>query len=258
VAGRFIPLPAPAGSGGFHVPLHIPGLEKIGGDLCWLFWAAAVLIFLVQAAWRVSQTQGGDTSWPQPAAAATGRALTGSVPPRDLILDRAQVSDKARKTTCLLEVLARRDGALGPAALRAVVADTFLRVQQCWEARDHGPVRERLGPGILAKHEDLLRQMRQGHEINRIEGLRVEALDFVHLYCPEDRNGLEVTALITFEATVYFVDDRYGTYTRGSRSPGRYQEFWVFRRHGEGWRLDAIERTHESSRLRSANYVAGL
>jgi predicted lipid-binding transport protein (Tim44 family) len=180
------------------------------------------------------------------------------VPPRDLILDRAEVSAKAQKTTCLLEVLARRDGALNPEALRAFITDTFLRVQRCWAARDYGPLRELLGPRLLAKHEGLLRQMRQGHEVHRIEGLRVEALDFVHLYCPEDPDGRQVAALITFEAAAYLVDDRDGRYTRGRRTPALFQEFWVFRRHGEGWRLDAIERTHESSRLRGANYVAGL
>jgi hypothetical protein len=100
--------------------------------------------------------------------------------------------------------------------------------------------------------------MRQAHEINRMKGLRLEAVDFVHLFCPLDPDDQEVAALITFEATAYFVNDRNGNYTRGPRSPRRYQEFWVFRRQGERWLLDAIEPTHESDRLRAANNVACL
>jgi hypothetical protein len=54
------------------------------------------------------------------------------------------------------------------------------------------------------------------------------------------------------------VDDRDGTLTRGSRSPGLFQEFWVFRRQGERWLLDAIERPHDSDLLWVANHAAGL
>jgi hypothetical protein len=72
---------------------------------------------------------------------------------------------------------------------------------------------------------------------------------------PQPRAG---AALITFEATVYFVNDHDGARTRGARSPGLFQEFWVFRRQGERWLLDAIERTHDSGLLQVANHVAGL
>jgi hypothetical protein len=119
-------------------------------------------------------------------------------------------------------------------------------------------VTELLCNEILAKHQELLQQMRMEGEINRIEGLRVEAVDFVHLFGPEDPDEQEVAALITFEATVYFVRDSDGVHTRGSRVPGLFQEFWVFRRQGERWLLDAIERTHSSDLLRAANHVAGL
>jgi hypothetical protein len=158
----------------------------------------------------------------------------------------------------LLEFQAHHDGRLDPVSLRALVSDTFSLVQQCWVARDYGPVRDLLCPDILAEHEELLRQMREGREINRIEGLRLEALDFVHLFCPRDPLACKVAALITFEAIVYFVDARNSAHTRGARSPGLFQEFWVFRLQGERWRLAAIERTHNSNLLRAANHVAGL
>jgi hypothetical protein len=251
-------MPGPPAGGGFHVPLHVPGLENIGGGLCGLVVAVAVLIVVGQIGWRVGQALGGGKDRPQPATAAPGRAPGRPVPPRDLILDRFEINAKAQKTTHLLEALARRDGALKPEALRAFITDTFLRVQQAWEGRDYGPVSERLGPGILAEHEGLLRQMRQGHEINRIEGLRVEAVDLVHLSYPADPDGREVAALITFEAAVYFVDDRDGSLTRWPRLPALFQEFWVFRRRGECWRLEAIKRTHDAGLLRAGNHVAGL
>ena len=37
-----------------------------------------------------------------------------------------------------------------------------------------------------------------------------------------------------------------------------YQEFWVFQRRGDAWRLQTIEQSHESDRLEAANRVAGM
>jgi predicted lipid-binding transport protein (Tim44 family) len=135
---------------------------------------------------------------------------------------------------------------------------TFTRVQKAWEARDYSFIEHLILPDILAKHEGLLKEMRNCHEINRIEDLRIERLEFVHLFCPHFVDGQEVTALITFRATVYFVDDRTGAYTRGLRSPTWFQEFWVLRRSGEDWRLQDIEQSYESERLERANIVTDL
>jgi hypothetical protein len=96
------------------------------------------------------------------------------------------------------------------------------------------------------------------HEINRIEDLHIERLEFVHLHCPQSAETHEVTALITFRASVYFVDDRTQAYSRGLRSPTWFQEFWTFRRQGTGWRLQEIEQSHQSDRLERPNVVAEL
>jgi hypothetical protein len=289
-AGRpFIPrIPA----GGSHIPhIHVP--HQAGGSdsdlgiviacivgfvlaLAILFLVGHTLGWILGGGWKRlkerERYRGSPFSagpWQQEGMAAPGNVgwtwpATGSAPAkngrdeRDLILNPFQVETKARETTLLMEFLAHQDRRLDHVSLRALVSDTFSLVQQCWEARDYGPLSDLLCPGILAEHEDLLRQMRQEREINRIEGLRVEAIDFVHLFGPEDSLDWKIAALITFEATVYFVNDRTGAHTHGSRSPGLFQEFWVFRRQGERWRLAAIERTHASNLLRAANHVAGL
>ena len=110
----------------------------------------------------------------------------------------------------------------------------------------------------MAEHEKLLRAMIRNHQINRLEDLHLRRLEFVHLWCPEETDRHEVTALITFEEKVYFVSDRTGAFLRGSQKVIPYQEFWVFGRCGESWRLVKIERSHESNRLEAANRVDGL
>src|SRR5262249_44740531 len=99
---------------------------------------------------------------------------------------------------------------------------------------------------LCARHEELLRGMRDNQEVNRIENLRVLRLEFVHVRCPGETYRAEVTALITFQAKVYFVREWTGAFLRGSRDVIPYQEFRTFRRHGAGWRLQTIERSHES------------
>jgi hypothetical protein len=155
-------------------------------------------------------------------------------------------------------VLAERDRFFDPAPLRPFVLDTFTRFQQSHQERDDGPVRQCLLPGIRAQHEALLQTMRRRHEKICIEGLHVERLEFVHVWCPEALGAPEITALITFTAEKFFVDDRTGGYRRGLRRQTWFQEFWAFCRRGDAWQLHAIEESHQSDRLHAENRVAGM
>jgi hypothetical protein len=255
--GRYIPLPStPPGGGGVPEILpHIPFF--FSGDACWVIGAIAVVIVVAAVGWNVGQALGGAAPSPTPNA---GQSMPPpSIPPlQDLIIQPDEVEEKAGKTTRLLEALAQRDPAFSPGELRAFITGTFTRLQQCWEARDYGPVRELLGPSLVAEHEAQLRAMRRDHVINRLDDVRLQRLEFVHVWCPPEADRHEVTALMTWEAKCYFVDDRNGAFLRGSQKVIPYQEFWVFRRSGAAWRLQAIDRSDASHRLETANRVDGM
>jgi hypothetical protein len=259
-AGRLPPIPHIPGGGGVpHIPVHFFGHDSDLGDVLLVILGVGVAVVILVAigynlGWAVGRgkKRSGGAANPAPPEVPSGPVE------RDLILNPLDVADKAGQTTLLMEFLARHDSLLNPATLRPAVSATFCLVQQCWEARDYGPVSDLLCPGILGQHLGMLRELRRRGEINRIEGLRVDAVDFVHLHCPDDPGGREFTALITFEAAAYFVNDRDGNYKHGSRGPRQFQEFWVFRCQDDRWLLRAIERTHNSDRLNAANEVAGL
>jgi hypothetical protein len=281
-AGRLpfprIPLPcapfphvSPGGSGSHiipHVPVHFGGNDndRRDGDNTagWIILTILGTLALVFGGWYLGRAIGGrlrpstkipKSSWP-PEPNAWQSA--GVPPMQDLILQPAEVAAKNEQTRRLMAFLAHADRALNPDDLHSWIAMTFTCVQMAWEERDYSSVRHLLLPGILAKHERLLKEMRNSHEINRIEDLRIERLEFVHLHCPQSVKEQEVTALITFRASVYFVDDRTGAHTRGSRSPTWFQEFWIFRRRGDSWLLQTIEQSHESDRLERTTLVADL
>ncbi len=252
-AGRYVPVPrAPSGGGGLHFLPHLLH-GRVGSEAVWVLVAVVMVVAAAILGWRL----GYRLSARRPPGAKPTGAGARSNPPLDLILSPYDVQPRAHQTGQLLWYLARRDPIFNPSQLRAWVEGIFRDVQRCWENRDYKPVHHVLLPEIRARHELLLQLMRQNHEINRIENLEVQRLEFVHLMCPEATDRQEVTALITFAATVSFVDDRTGAYRRGYQQ-GLFQEFWIFRRQSDRWRLLDIERSHESSCLQRPLRIAGL
>ncbi len=249
------PVPPPVWQGGF-VPVHVPAQPQSahsqrGGDataLAVVLIGFGVVVLLAVGWWKL--THRGE----QPAPSSPAGPPPAAPPLEDLILSAEEVADKARDTRTLLERAAQHDPLLSPSHLEVFITATFLQVQECWQKRDYGPVQNLLEEGLLAEHEALLQCMRRENVLNRLDGLRVRRLEFVHACCPEDADRQEVTALLTFEARSYYVDDRSGDYRGGSHKVIPFQEFWTFRRHGDGWRLHLIERNH-STQLDTPNYL---
>lgn len=268
-AGEYIPPiePFPLSGGGSpsvpFIPWHWGGTS---GDAvgCWIIGMLAVTVLVLVAGILLGQALGRwSSAGPRkagrdhsPKATSTPAAGFASVPAMDaLILSASEVAAKEEETEGLLRQLASRDSFFEPTSLRDGLERLFHLVQQCWQARDYGPLHDLLTPGIFAKHEALLLSMRQHAEINRVEDVRITRFEFVHVFCPRDAVRQEVTALITFEARVYFVHEDTNAFLRGSRQVGLYQEFWTFRRPESAWRLQTIEQSHESGRLRAENHV---
>jgi hypothetical protein len=102
----------------------------------------------------------------------------------------------------------------------------------------------------------MLADLRRQRLINQLANLSVERLELVHVHWPQAEQSREFAALITFRAQSTYVDDRTSALRAGSAKPARFQEFWIFRRLGEGWGLFDIEQTRQSDRLSRPNFVA--
>jgi len=176
----------------------------------------------------------------------------------DFIYDRKQVGRKAEKTEKLLAFLSRQDQGLSPETLRTLAQSTFLKLQECWLARDYTPARALLMPSLFAQQQAQVLAMVRNHEINRLEDLKVERIDLVHLRYTEKKDQREFAALITASAKDTYVDDRTGRFLRGDGRPSRFQEFWTFQFLEGQWLLREIEQAGESDILKDENFAEML
>jgi predicted lipid-binding transport protein (Tim44 family) len=176
----------------------------------------------------------------------------------DFVYDRRQVARKAEKTEKLLAFISQQDQALSPEALRTLAQSTFLKLQECWQARDYTPAKALLMPALFAQQQGQVLGLVRNHEINRLEDLKVEKVDLVHVRYTEKRDQREFTALITASARDIYVDDRTGEFLRGDDKPARFQEFWTFQFIDGQWLLREIEQAGESDILKDENFAEML
>jgi hypothetical protein len=183
----------------------------------------------------------------------TPSAASQAVPPmQDLIISPAEVIDKNLRTTRLLLFLAKTQPVFDPERLRQWIRGYFYQVQHCWQQRDLARVGQSMTAQALARFEQLICAMRRNCQINRVDGLQVRRLEFVHI------EQQAVTALITSEARAYFVHETTGAFIQGAQKNTWYQEFWTFQRHGDGWKLHQVQQSTDDSHLNAPNRVDGL
>jgi len=176
----------------------------------------------------------------------------------DFVYDRKEISRKAEKTEKLLTFISQQDQALSPEALRTLAQSMFLNLQESWQARDYTPVKALLMPALFSQQQGQVLGMVRNHEINRLEDLKVERVDLVHVRYTEKRDQREFTALITASARDTYVDDRTGEFLRGDDKPARFQEFWTFQFIDGRWFLREIEQAGESDILKDENVAEML
>ena len=173
----------------------------------------------------------------------------------DFVYAPGQVSPKADKTHKLLEFLARQDPAMQPEKLEAVTRATFLKLQECWQAREYGPMQPLLMRDLYLNHCNQLASLKRNHEINMIADLKVARVEIVNLLYTNKPDQREFTALITASAKDYYLDDRTQKFLRGDAAAAEFQEFWTLQRQGDAWLLRGIEQARESDALKQDNFA---
>jgi len=207
-------------------------------DLIFLGVAAIIIFFK-----KLFSYGGGGGSW-----ASTKKSAT--------LLQNGTVMPRAEKTLDIITSLARRDRDFDPAALESHVSTVFARVQAAWQARNYSALGAIMMPDLLASHSAKVESMRARNEINMMEDAQVLHVDFVHVRCPEQKEGRAFTALITASARDYTIDERDNSLKSGSREPGSFQEFWTFHQLNGQWALARIDQLGELDFFHAPNLPA--
>ncbi len=231
------------GFGGFGGGFHGGGGGGGNGDPTFPLIVMGVVVAIVVVKHFAESDDDGDTG-----------STTSADEDLDYIYKPAAVESKAAKTRKLLEFISKVDATFNEQALVQLATDTFMKLQQCWQARDYGPMQPLLMPDLYAEHCAELQGMRRDHEINKLDYLHVNRVEIVNVRYTQQENQREFTALITARAQDYYVDDRDGDFLRGDKDPAQFQEFWTFHRQNGAWLLREIEQTRESDKLKEDNF----
>ncbi|MBN2018893.1 MAG: TIM44-like domain-containing protein [Sedimentisphaerales bacterium] len=172
----------------------------------------------------------------------------------DFVYSRSVIERKSGKTLKLLEFLSRQDPTIAPEALRKQAEITFLKLQECWQARNYEPMKALMMPDIYRNHCVQLQGMIRNREINVIADLHIDCIDLVNVRYTFKENQREFTALITAKARDYYIDDRKNAFLRGDGKIEQFQEFWTFQYFDKTWLLREIEQTRESDVLKDENF----
>jgi len=150
------------------------------------------------------------------------------------------------------------DGFWDPKEMEETAEATFLKLQECWQSREYGPMRALLMPDLYNQHLAQINSLKRDHEIDMIEGLKVSRVEIVQVRYHLKKDQQEFTVLFEATARDYYVDDESKEFLRGDTSPAKFQEFWVFQRWADKWLLREIDQTRESDALRAENFVEDL
>ncbi|MBO0745291.1 MAG: TIM44-like domain-containing protein [Candidatus Dormibacteraeota bacterium] len=107
-------------------------------------------------------------------------------------------------------------------------AQAFMSLQQAWQARDLDSARPFMSPGLYFSWSAQVKQLVELHKINRLDGLRIDAMQPVRVIHGKAFDDL--TVRITATCADYEVDERSGRIIFGSRTPSTFSEYWTFQR----------------------------
>jgi hypothetical protein len=218
----------------------------------------ALIAFGFLAGMDLGRRQRGLPAMTQLAAAMQSSDPLFVTPTPDLIRTPDEVTDKSMRTARLMSSLAKNEPLFEPEPLREWIHEYFHQVEKCRQARDPAPVKNKMTPKAFAKYDELIRAMRHNCEINRIEDSLICRLEFVHVSCPAEVGNHTITALITYQAKAYFVDEKTGAYRRGFQKNTFYQDCWTLQRHGDRWKLHEVQESRNDTHLCEPNRVHGM
>ncbi|NYZ77733.1 TIM44-like domain-containing protein [Candidatus Micrarchaeota archaeon] len=167
---------------------------------------------------------------------------TTSVPRKKMLV-------KSKKTSALIAALSSLDPVWNEQKMKETATKTFYKLQECWQAREYSPMVSLMMPSLYNQHISQLDSMKQNHEINRLDNLKLLEMNVILIKNRNDMMKDEFTVWLKAQAKDTIVDDRTGKRIRGDTGTGVFEEFWTFQRQGSEWKLRHIDQPEEGMSL---------
>lgn len=155
--------------------------------------------------------------------------------------EKAPMSEADRLERLLAEA-AKYDAAWREDAFLEQAKETFWQVQRAWVMRDQEMARGVMTHSCYMHQKARTDAMRQRGERDVLDRLQIKAAHIVYMADYLDNHRDEVWVRFTARAFDYTVDDRTGRLLKGQPDClSVVRTIWKFKRHGDQWRVDAIE-----------------
>jgi predicted lipid-binding transport protein (Tim44 family) len=171
-------------------------------------------------------------------------------------VSREEAGPRGARTRAIMSALAESDPSVRPETLEEDVKRIFLDMQSAWQKRDYTPLLGRMSPELYSGHSAKVAAMRQRGEINRMEDVSVQDVEFVHIRYTPEKAERSFTVLISASARDYVTDESGSSLLSGSREMAAFQEFWTFRPLDGAWVPARIDQTTEDYILAAPNLPA--
>lgn len=126
-----------------------------------------------------------------------------------------------------LDELKKKDPNFSEAKFLDDAANLYVRMQNCWTAKDLEPVRPHLSAELYAKSDRQIQAYKNNHQTDHVE--RISVLDTRIVGCDTDSVNDIITVQLTARVVDYVTDDNTGAIIRGSNSKELFMTYqWTF------------------------------
>jgi predicted lipid-binding transport protein (Tim44 family) len=161
-------------------------------------------------------------------------------------VDISKIAAKSQKTSALLSLLSKFDTIWDEEKMKAIATNSFYKMEECWQKRDYAEMTPLMMPSLLKQHTAQLESMKQSHEINKLDELKLIDLEIILVKNKNDKLKDEFTVWLKAQAKDTIIDDRTGKKIRGDTAAGVFEEFWTYQRQNKDWKVRQIDQPEEA------------
>ena len=126
-----------------------------------------------------------------------------------------------------IDELKKKDPNFSEAKFLDDAANLYVRMQNCWTAKDLEPVRPHLTTELYAKSDRQIQAYKNNHQTDHVE--RISVLDTRIVGCDADNVNDIITVQLTARIVDYVTNDDTGAIIRGSNSKELFMTYqWTF------------------------------